>query len=137
VSAPALPRRAAFALLAAPPVRAATSSAIPRFPDWVGRTALLRVEGGAARVLLSADGTGIMSVRVIFVCRTLPIRSWNAGGDGLALSYRRVSALDSSRTVTGEARILTEERQVLWIEAQRHLAEFVDFADADAVGRCS
>lgn len=131
-------RRATLALpllLAARPGRAG-GPPIPPFPAWVGRTALLRGDGGAARLLLSEDGTGLMAVRLLFFCRALPILSWQVVGDGLTVRYRRVSALDSNRVVSGEGRILPEEAQLLWIEATRRTAEFEGFAAPEIARSC-
>jgi hypothetical protein len=135
---PRLSRRALLLtpLLAAPAVRATTWHNIPPFRDWVGKTALLRGDGGAARLLLSEDGTGMMAVRFIFFCRALPILSWRFGPDPHAVAYRRVSAIDANRVITGEARILAEERQVVWLEAARHTAEFEGFASPDVARVC-
>lgn len=133
-----LPRRSALILplLAAPAVQATTWHPIPPFRDWVGRTAMLRGEGGAARLLLSDDGTGMMAVRFFFFCRALPILSWRFAGNGHTVAYRRVSALDAGRVISGEARILTEERQVMWVEAARHLAEFEGFGAPEIARSC-
>jgi hypothetical protein len=133
-----LARRSLLAvpLLALPGVARAGGRAVPPFPDWIGRTALLRGDGGAARLLLAPDGTGLMAVRLFLFCRTLAIRSWEGGADGASLRYSRVSALDSSRLIQGEARILPDTDEVLWIEATIHRAAFEGFAAADAAGRC-
>jgi hypothetical protein len=133
-----LTRRSALMLplLAAPAVHAATWRGIPPFPDWIGRTALLRGDGGAARLLLGEDGTGLMSVRLLFFCHSLPILSWRLGPDGRSVGYRRVSALDANRVVAGEGRILEEERQILWIESQRRTADFEGFGGPELARRC-
>lgn len=133
-----LPRRALLALplLAAPAVPAAAARPIPPFAQWVGRTALLRGTGGAARLLLADDGSGLMSVRMVFFCRTLPIRAWALAEDGEVLRYRRAAALDPDRIIAGEARILREEGRLLWIETARNTAEFEGFAAPDLAGRC-
>jgi hypothetical protein len=123
-------------LLAAPSLRAATFHPIPPFRDWVGRTALLRGEGGTARLLLAPDGTGLMAVRFFFFCRALPILSWQIAGSGHSVAYRRVSAIDPNRVITGQARILEDENQVAWIEARRHTAEFEGFAAAEVARSC-
>jgi len=123
-------------LLMAPAMgRAATY--IPPFPLWVGRTALLRGDTGSARLLLAADGTGTMAVRLLFICSVLPIRIWQMAGDGMSIRYSRVSALDSNRLIMGEAHILRDEDRLLWIEAARHIAEFEGFVGPDLAGRCS
>lgn len=134
-----LTRRSALSLplLLAPTARAAFVRAIPAFPDWIGRTALLRGDGGAARLLLAEDGTGMMSVRFFLFCRALPIREWKLAPDGLSVRYSRVSALDSHRIIQGEAQILHAEGQVAWVEAARHLAEFEGFAERTLAGACS
>lgn len=135
---PVLSRRSALVLplLAAPALHATTWRPIPPFREWIGRTALLRGDGGAARLLLSEDGTGMMAVRLFFFCRALPILSWQLGEDGLTVRYRRVSAVDANRVIAGEGRILRDEAQLLWIEAARHTAEFEGFAGAEVAGRC-
>lgn len=109
---------------------------IPPFPIWVGRTALLRGDGGAARLLLAADGTGLMSVRLFVFCRALPIRSWQVEEEGMSVRYSRVSALDPNRMIEGEAHILRRERQLLWIEAARHVAAFEGFTNPELAARC-
>lgn len=114
----------------------ARDDGIPPFPLWVGRTALLAGDGGAARLLLVADGTGLMSVRFLLFCRALPIRHWEVQEDGVAVRYTRVSALDPRRLIAGEAHIVPGDRQLLWIEAARHLAQFEGFATAEASQRC-
>jgi hypothetical protein len=133
-----LPRRSLLALplLMAPAIGRATPS-IPPFRQWVGRTALLRGDSGAARLLLTADGTGVMAVRLLVFCRTLPIRSWQFGHDGMSVRYSRVSALDANRIVDGEAHILNDQARLLWVEAARHIAEFEGFAAPELAGRCS
>lgn len=114
----------------------ARDDGIPPFPLWVGRTALLAGDGGAARLLLAADGTGLMSVRFLLFCRALPIRHWEVQEDGVAVRYTRVSALDPRRLIAGEAHIVPGDRQLLWIEAARHLAQFEGFATPEASQRC-
>jgi hypothetical protein len=131
-------RRSALALpvLAfAGPARAA-SNTIPPFPEWVGRTARLRGDGGAARLLLTPDGTGLMAVRLLLLCRRLPIRAWQFGPGGASLRYSRVSALDGNRLIAGEARILPGGQRLLWVEAAAHEAEFEGFEGAELAGRC-
>ena len=124
-------RRAILALpMLALPTRARAMAAVPPFPLWVGRTALVAGDGGAARLLLAPDGTGLMSVRILLFCRALPIRQWEVQEDGLSVRYHRVSALDPRRLIAGEAHIVPSERQLLWIEAARHLAQFEGFAEA-------
>lgn len=110
---------------------------IPPFRDWIGRTARLRGDGLAARLFLAADGTGQMAVRLLLFCRILPVRDWRLGPDGASLHYSRVSALDSSRLIAGEAHILPGAQRLLWVEAARHEAEFEGFEGPDAAGRCS
>lgn len=132
------PRRALLALPAL--LLASTARAgqpVPPFPQWIGRTALLRAEGGSARLLLSADGTGQMALKLLLMCRGLPIRRWELAPGGRTLSYVRSAVLDSSRMVEGEARILPEPGQLLWIEARAHTAEFEGFAAPETAGRCS
>jgi len=136
-SARALGRRAILALpMLALPGLARAMAGVPPFPLWVGRTALLAGDGGAARLLLAADGTGLMSVRFLLFCRALPIRHWEMQEDGVAVRYTRVSALDPRRLIAGEAHIVPGDRQLLWIEAARHLAQFEGFATAEASQRC-
>ncbi len=139
MSKPPLPRRAAFllpALLLPGGHARAAPAAIPPFPDWVGRTALLSGEGGAARLLLTADGSGRMAVKLLLFCRTVPIREVRMAADGMSIRYARPSVLDPARTVAGEAHILAEERQLLWIEARRHTAVLDGFAPAQAIAGC-
>ena len=129
-------RRAALGLpllLAAGAGRAAP--AVPPFPHWIGRTAKLRGDGGAARLLLATDGTGMMAVRLWLFCRPLPIRAWQMAEDGLTLRYSRVSAVNADRLIEGMASILPEGT-LLWVEAARHTAEFEGFAEAETAGRC-
>lgn len=110
--------------------------AVPPFAEWIGRTALLRGDGAAARILLARDGGGLLAVKLFLFCRVLPIRSWRVAPDGHAISYSRVSALDASRMVEGEAQILPGRAQVVWTEARTHIAEFEGFADPAAANRC-
>lgn len=112
------------------------ASAVPPFPLWVGRTALLAGYGGAVRLLLAADGTGLMSVRVLLLCRALAIRQWEMQEDGLSLRYSRVSALDPRRLIAGEAHIVPGERQLMWIEVAPHFAQFEGFAAPETSPRC-
>ena len=136
-SARALGRRAILALpMLALPGLARAMAGVPPFPLWVGRTALLAGDGGAARLLLAADGTGLMSVRFLLFCRALAIRHWEVQEDGMSVRYSRVSALDPRRLIAGEAHILPGERQLLWVEAARHLAQFEGFAAAEPSQRC-
>jgi hypothetical protein len=86
--------------------------------------------------LLAEDGTGMMSVRFLFFCHALPVRSWRLEEQGMSVVYSRVSALDRNRLIHGEAHILRDENQLLWIEAARHTAEFDGFAEAALAGRC-
>ncbi|WP_137178804.1 hypothetical protein [Roseomonas sp. AR75] len=134
-----LARRSVLAvpMLALPGIAKAAPLPVPPFRDWIGRTARLRGDGGAARLLLTQDGTGQMAVRLLLFCRTLPVRDWQLGPDGASLRYRRVSALDSSRLIAGEARILPGAQRLLWVEAAPHEAEFEGFDAPDAAGRCA
>jgi hypothetical protein len=136
---PALARRSALLLplLLAPALPARAAPAIPPFPHWIGRTAMLRGDGGAARLLLGQDGTGLMTVRLFVFCRALPIRSWRLGEDGMSVRYSRVSALDAARMIAGEARILPDQGRLLWIEAAERTAEFEGFATAEQATRCA
>ena len=133
-----LTRRAllTFPLLMAPAIGRAAARDIPPFPLWIGRTALLRGDAGSARLLLINNGTGMMSVRFFFLCHALPLRAWRVGEDGMSVHYSRVSALDSSRVIQGDAHILRDTNQILWIEAARHLAAFDGFAGAAFADRC-
>lgn len=110
---------------------------VPPFAEWIGRTALLRGDGAAARILLAGDGGGLLAVKLFLFCRVLPIRSWRVAPDGKAVSYTRVSALDSSRLIEGEAQILPGRGQVVWTEARTHIADFEGFAAAEAANRCA
>jgi hypothetical protein len=109
---------------------------VPPFRDWIGRTARLRGDGGIARLLLAEDGTGRMAVRLLLFCRVLPVRAWELGPDENSVRYSRVSALDSSRLIAGEARILPGAQRLLWVEATAHEAEFEGFEGPDFAGRC-
>lgn len=110
---------------------------IPPFAAWIGRTALLRGDGGAVRLLLAEGGTGLCAIRFLFICRVLPVVGWRISPDGLALHYSRASAIDARRLIPGEARILPHQGQVLLIEAAQHLADFDGFAPAEMATRCS
>lgn len=123
-------------LLLAPAIGRAATPVIPPFPLWVGRTALLRGETGPARLLLAEDRTGLMSLRFLLLCHALPVRSWRVAEDGMSVAYSRVSALDASRLVAGEAHILRAENRLLLIEAAHHVAEFEGFAEAGLAQRC-
>jgi hypothetical protein len=127
----------AFPALALPGIAQAAPLPVPPFRDWIGRTACLRGDGGAARLLLSADGTGRMAVRLLLFCRVLPVRAWEIGAEGNAVRYSRVSALDSGRLIAGEARILPGAQRLLWVEAASHEAEFEGFESPDSAGRCA
>jgi hypothetical protein len=135
---PGLARRSLLALplLMVPAIGRAVGIAIPAFPLWVGRTALLRGDTASARLLFTEDGTGMMSVKFFFLCYALPVRSWRFEEDGMSVRYSRVSALNSSRLIQGEAHILRDENHVVWIEAARHVAEFDGFAEARLAASC-
>ena len=109
---------------------------VPPFTTWIGRTALLNGDGGAARILLGADGGGRLSVKLFLFCRTLPITQWRIAPDGQVMTYSRPSAIVAGRVINGQARILPGARQVAWIEAAAHTAEFEGFAAPDEAGRC-
>ncbi|MBU8536293.1 hypothetical protein ACFOD3_00480 [Falsiroseomonas tokyonensis] len=133
----ALPRRAALclpALLIAGQARA--GGRVPPFPDWIGRTARLRSEAGDARLLLAADGSGLIAVRAFFACRPLPVLSWRIAANGQELAYRRASALVPGRVIAGMARIDAEGAALHWIEAREELAEFEGFVAAEAARHC-
>ncbi len=134
---PALRSLLALPALALLPRGAAAGPDIPPFPRWIGRTALLRGDAGAVRLLLAEGGTGLCTFRIAFLCRVLPVLEWRIGRDGLVLHYGRVSAIDSRRVIAGEARILPHESRVLLIEAAQHLAEFDGFAPAELATRCT
>lgn len=125
----------ALPLLARLPAAAAGPD-IPPFPDWIGRTALLRGDAGSVRLLLGEGGTGLCTLQVAFLCRVLPVLSWRIGADGLVLGYTRVSAVDRNRVIPGEARILPREGRVLLVEAAQHLADFEGFGPPDLATRC-
>jgi hypothetical protein len=135
-----LARRAALALpllaLGGRGARPFGRGLVPAFPHWVGRTALLSGDGGAARLLLAEDGTGMMAVRLFLFCRALPIHRWSLAADGHGIRYARASALDSSRVIEGEAVIEQEHGRILWIEAARHHAVLEGFAERAAAGTC-
>lgn len=133
-----LARRSVLALpaLALAGAASAAPRAVPPFAEWIGRTARLRGDGGAARLLLTADGAGQMSVRLLLFCRSLPIRAWQLGADGASLRYSRVAALDRNRLIAGEARILPGAQRLLWTEARAHEAEFEGFEGAELASQC-
>lgn len=54
----------------------------------------------------------------------------------MALGYARPSVLNAGRIIEGEARILPGRGQVLWVEAQSHVAEFEGFTVPDAATSC-
>ena len=110
---------------------------VPPFTTWVGRTALLNGDGGAARILLGRDGGGRLSIKLFLFCRTLPINHWEIAADGMTLTYTRPSAVVTGRIIAGQARILPGAREVAWIEAAAHTAQFEGFADPVAAERCS
>ncbi|MDP3417044.1 hypothetical protein [Falsiroseomonas sp.] len=128
-----LPILACPALLAAP---SRASQPVPPFPEWVGRTARLRSPAGDARLLLEADGTGLLAVRALFRCRPLPVLSWRMAPSGRELTYRRQAAISASRVVEGAARIEPGSNSLIWIEAQEQRAQFDGFEAAEAVGSC-
>ncbi|NKC32254.1 hypothetical protein [Falsiroseomonas selenitidurans] len=109
---------------------------VPLFPAWVGRTARLRSTGGDARLLLQADGTGLLAVRALFRCRPLPVLSWRMAPDGRELTYRRQAAISASRIVEGTARIDADGTGLVWEEAREQRAEFDGFEAAAAAGTC-
>jgi len=131
------PRRALLALpLLAMPALVRAGGRVPFFHDWVGRTARLRGEGGAARLLLTGDGHGLISVKFLVFCRPLPVLSWAIDESGTQLAYTRESAVFPGRIITGQARIEPDGEVLRWIEAQSHLAEFEGFAEPEAATRC-
>ena len=142
---PLLRRRAALCLPALILPGAATSlsgttaragTRVPPFPDWVGRTARLRGDSGLARLLLAPDGTGFLSVRLLFLCRPLPVFAWRIEPGGTLLTYDRQSALVADRVIHGRARILPGGEAVEWVEAADHIAEFEGFEPAEAARAC-
>ncbi|HZF76677.1 MAG TPA: hypothetical protein VE033_12695 [Acetobacteraceae bacterium] len=131
----ALPRRAALALpalLLGLPGHAAPVP--PPFPKWVGRTARLSAEGGVVRLLLRPDGSGALSLRVLFRCRSVPVREWEIAADGLSLRWRRAAVVDPARTVEGHARI--QGGALRWAEAREQAAAFEGFEPPEAVQAC-
>ena len=130
-------RRALLALpLLALAPRARAGAPVPPFPAWIGRTAKLRGDGGAARLLLEAEGRGMISVKLLFFCRPLPVLSWRIEGEGTRLTYTRQSAIQAGRIITGEARIEAALGALRWIEADTHLAEFEGFEPPAAAQSC-
>jgi hypothetical protein len=131
-------RRAALCLpaLLLPGLAARAGARVPPFADWVGRTARLRGDSGLARLLLARDGTGFLSVRLLFLCRPLPVFAWRIEQGGTLLTYDRQSALVRDRVIHGRARILPSGDAVEWIEATDHIAEFEGFEPAAAVHAC-
>jgi hypothetical protein len=109
---------------------------VPPFPEWIGRTALLSGEAGAARLLLAVDGTGALAVRAFFACHVLPVLSWHIGPSGDAINYRRQSALFPGRVIEGSATILPGAVALRWVEARDHLAALDGFAPPDAARSC-
>ena len=77
-----------------------------------------------------------MAVKLLMFCRAVPIREVRMAPDGMSIRYARASVLDPARIVEGEAHILAEERQLLWIEARRHTAVLEGFAPAQAIASC-
>ncbi len=116
------------------PARAAMR--VPRFSEWVGRTARLRGDNGEARLFLERAGTGLIAIRLFFLCRPLPVLDWRIADDGLTLTYRRQSALRPARVIEGSARIAPDAGHLRWIEAADHLAEFEGFEAPEAVNAC-
>jgi len=135
---PILSRRAALCLpaLLGPALAARATMPVPPFQDWVGRTARLRGDSGLARLLLTADGTGFLSVRLLFLCRPLPLFSWHITEGGALLTYDRQSAIVRDRVIHGRARILPGGDSVQWIEAADHVAEFEGFEPPEAARAC-
>jgi hypothetical protein len=136
-----LSRRAALSLpiLGFPallPVPSRANQPVPPFHQWVGRTARLRSPVGDARLLLAADGTGLLAVYALFRCRPLPVLSWRMAASGRELTYRRQAAISASRVVEGTARIEPGSNGLIWIEAQEHRALFDGFEAAEAAGSC-
>jgi hypothetical protein len=135
----ALPRRALLtlpvAVLPAPRLlRAATR--IPPFPEWIGRTALLRADDGAARLLLSRDGGGMLAVSALFLCRPLEVLSWTMEAEGRRVSYQRAAAIRSG-TVEGSAEIGPEGDTVIWTEGSTRIATLEGFGPPEAAQTCS
>lgn len=115
---------------------AQASQPVPPFPQWVGRTARLRSPAGDARLLLEADGTGMLAVRAFFRCRPLPVLSWRMAPSGTELTYRRQAAVSASRVVEGTARIVPGHTGLVWTEAQEQRAEFDGFEAPEAAAHC-
>ncbi|MGK7865115.1 hypothetical protein [Falsiroseomonas sp. E2-1-a4] len=109
---------------------------VPPFPQWVGRTARLRSPAGDARLLLQADGTGLLAVRALFRCRPLPVLSWRMAPNGRELTYSRQAAISASRVVEGTARIEPGSNGLIWTEAQEQRARFDGFEAPEAAGSC-
>jgi hypothetical protein len=119
-----------------PATAPSAQAAVPPFSEWIGRTALLRSEEGAARLLLSPDGTGVITVHALFACRPLPVLSWRIATDGRSITYRRTAALFASRVVEGSARIAAHGRTVRLTEARDILAQFEGFGPPEAARSC-
>lgn len=132
-----LPRRGALALplLLSPNAAARAAVTPPPFPAWVGRTALLSGSGWSARLLLTDDRTGLLSFRLLFLCRQVVVRSWQIAPDGRALSYERLSVRDPNRVIGGEARI--EGDGLVLIERERREAEFEGFGPPMRTNACA
>lgn len=133
----AFPRRALLTLplLAAPGLlRAATP--VPPFPEWIGRTALLRADDGAARLLLTEGGGGTLAVAVLFRCLPLEVLSWTMDAAGKRVTYEREAAVRSG-IVEGAAEIGPEGTTVIWTEGRTRVATLEGFASPEAAQRCS
>lgn len=140
-----LAQAATLSFSAAPLVGAATAvprparagSRPPAFTEWVGRVARVQSPIGSARLLLAADGTGLIDVRFLFACRSVPVLGWRMSPDALSLDYRRRAALDPRREVHGHVRIEPESGLLRWTEAEdERIAEFRGFEPHGADGRC-
>jgi hypothetical protein len=132
-----LPRRAALLLPALfLPAAPHAATRVPSFPEWVGRTARLKSEAGEARLLLTADGAGLIAVRAFFACRPVPVLSWRIEPSGQAITYRRASALFPGRVIEGSATIMPEPGTLRWVERQEQIAEFQGFEAAASAARC-
>jgi len=139
----ALPRRSlpllAFALvvpaLVSRPARGGLP--VPRFHEWVGRTAVLSAQGGAARLLLTEAGGGLLSLSMLLFCRPVQLIGWEITADGRDLTYRRMAVLRPGTVITGRARLTDSGDTVEWTERDTRLAAFEGFLPAERAASCS
>ena len=110
---------------------------VPRFHEWVGRTAVLSAQGGAARLLLTEAGGGLLSVSMLLFCRPVQLVGWEIAADGRDLTYRRMAVLRPGAIVAGRARLTESGDTVEWTERETRLAAFEGFLPAEHAASCS